>query len=252
MKKEYNIQEPNQDQNIIETEHNTLFIEEIPTIYEPVSVSSPDGDEIPGMYQAIEGYTLYKLFLGDFMEQNTGNHKIIHTLQKGNFNDLVELHISSQGGDTLELMELYNILNSKYNGIVTTYLNYGYSAGALAFLFGQERIVYEHSDFMIHSYSAGLGGKREDLLNQMVHQDIQITKFFEKILGEYFTKEELQKINDGKDYWLNSIEMLERGIATAIIIDGEYYTKDEYLEKINPVPKKTKKPKKSKKKTDNK
>jgi ATP-dependent protease ClpP protease subunit len=165
-------------------------------------------------------------------------------LQQNEQNDYLEIYISSLGGEYTELLDFYNTINTNYN-YVTTFLNYGYSAGALAFLFGQERIVYEHSEWMIHSYSTGVGGKREDMLNHVNFMDKQILKFFDTLLAPYFSKKEINKINKGKDFWLDSDEMLKRGIATGILKNGEYTSREDY---INPKKKKTKEKKAKKEK----
>ncbi len=237
---------PQEDEKVIKTDNNTLFVEEKPPIFEPL-IDHESNQPIPGIFEEHQGYTLYKLFLGDFMEESTGNHSIINKLQQGNpMTDVVELHISSYGGDMAELLELYNTLNSMYTETCSTFLNFGYSAGALAFLFGSERIVYEHSDWMIHSYSGGTFGKRDDMLTHIKHSDKMITKFFNKILGPYFTKKELRNINRGDDFWMDAEEMIKRGIATGIIIDGVYSTRDDYLDILDP--KRVKKREKAEKK----
>ena len=226
--------------NVIETDYHTLFMDEKPQIFK--QMHDEDNKPITGIYEESPSYKHFKLFFGDFMEPATGTHKIINELQKNEAHDFLEIFISSYGGEYNELVEFYNTINTNY-GYVTTFLNYGYSAGALAFLFGTERIVYEHSEFMIHSYSTGVGGKREDLLNHVNFQDKQILTFFDKMLKPYFTKKEIKKINKGKDFWVNSKEMLERGIATGIIVEGVYMSREDYL---NP-PKKVKKSEKVKK-----
>ena len=223
---------PSMDENTIETEYNTLFIEEVPTTFEPIV---QDGVPMENIYEKIDGYKKFKLFMGDFSEMGTGTFKILNKLQSGNpLTDSVELHISSYGGSIAELLETYNVLNSMYPEAVTTFLNYGYSAGAMAFLFGTNRIVYENSDFMVHSYAGGSYGKREDMLNHIDHQDKQVTKFLDSQLSPYFTKKEIKKINNGKDYWMNSEEMIKRGIATGIIINGEYKTREDMLDVYDP------------------
>jgi len=234
--------------NKIESLNNTLYIEETPETFEQVQV---EGEFVDGLYSPVGGYKLYKLFVGDFEEDQTGMHDIINELQKGKPNDLLELHISSYGGDITELLNLYNIVNSMYKNNCDTFLNFGYSAGAIAFLLGANRTVFEHSNWMIHSYSGLIGGKRDDMLTYMNHQDQRLTNFFQKMLSPYFTKKEIKKISKGKDIWLDSEEMIERGIATGIIVEGEYYEREEYLDVLHPerVKKREKKAKKLEKAT---
>ena len=232
--------------NSIYADNHTLFIEKIPASAYPVVDES--GEVIEGVFKEGPEYTIYKLFIGDFLETGNGVQRILAELQKAQPNDTLEFHISSRGGSVDELLEIYNICDTIFHNRVTCYCNYGYSAGAMAFLFGKERLVYEHSDWMMHSYTAGFGGKRQDLLDHLEHEDKKLKKFFNQLLKPYFTKKELKKIQEGKDFWLNSEEMLKRGIATHIMIKGEVLTAEEYLKMIRS----NKKPLKNKNKKKNK
>ena len=217
--------------NVIESDSHTLISVDVPA--EMVPVQNEDGNIIQGIYQDQPALTLHKLFLGDFDDESKhGVHKIINKLQESKQTDILELHISGHGGYISEGLSFFNVINSLFKDRSTAYLSYGYSMNALAFLFANERIVYEHSEIMFHTYSAGFGGKRDDILSQIEHTDKHLQKFFQKILSPYFDSEEVQAMGNSKDYWLNSHEMLVRGIATGIIMEGEYFTKDQYFEKF--------------------
>lgn len=215
--------------NTIESEFHTLFMEEIPVSFNQLILEDGPVDDI---FEKVGGYNIYKLFLGVFDDIGKGTQKLINKLQQSNHTAL-ELHISSEGGSFDELVEYYDVVSSYFSG-VTSFLSFGYSAGAIAFLFGEERVVYEHSSWMTHSYAGGAYGKRDDMLTQLKHSDDRIQKFFDKMLSPYFSKKEMKKMAQGKDYWMNSEQMLERGIATSIIIDGESLSAQEYLENLYP------------------
>jgi ATP-dependent protease ClpP protease subunit len=218
------------DNNIIETSNHTLIIEDIKDRFEPMNIDFEE-DEPLDVYERISGFTLYKLYMGNFESNNAENFRLFDKLRAADQGSSLEVHVSSDGGNFYELVEFYNLLKPKFNSI-TTFLNRGYSAGSMMFLLGDNRIVYEHSDMMCHSYTGVSYGKREDMLNQTLHQDKMITNFFDKMYSPYFTKKEIKKMNKGQDFWMNSQEMLKRGIATGIILDtGEYKTRDEYLGK---------------------
>jgi len=216
--------------NIIESDTHTLISVEQPA--EMLPLMGEDGSILQGIYQEQPQFTLYKLYLSDFEDESRhGLHKIISKLQEANPEDVLELHIAGHGGYISEGLAFYNLISSLFRGRTSAYLTYGYSMNALAFLFADERIVYEHSEIMFHTYSAGFGGKRDDILSQIAHTDKHLQKFFKKILSPYFSEEEIQSMGSNKDFWLNSHEMLVRGIATGIIIDGEYLSRDDYFKK---------------------
>jgi ATP-dependent protease ClpP protease subunit len=215
------------DGKTIETSCHSLYIEDTPDKFEQLDAENPDMQNI---YERIPGGNVYKLYIGNFESHQSENFKIFNKLREASPDDLVEIYISSDGGSFYEILDFYNCIKPKFSNIIT-FLNRGYSAGSLMFLIGEERVVYEHSDFMVHSYSSVMSGKRQDMLDQTLHQDKMITNFFNKMYKPYFTKKELKKINKGQDFWLNSDEMLKRGIATGIIKDTGEYVVNEKIEK---------------------
>ena len=219
------IEELEVSDNTIETSCHSLFIEDIPDKFEHIPMEK---DEPQNIYERIEGGKKYKLFIGNFESTPRENFRIFNKLQEAEPNSLLEIFISSDGGNFYEILDFYNVIKPKF--FVTTFLSRGYSAGSLMFLIGDDRIIYEHSDFMVHSYTSVTSGKRQDLLDRTYHQDKIITRFFNKVYKPYFTKKELKKIDKGQDFWMDSEEMLKRNIATGIILDdGNYLTRDEYL-----------------------
>jgi ATP-dependent protease ClpP protease subunit len=82
---------------------------------------------------------------------------------------------------------------------------------------------------MVHSWSGGYGGKRDDVLRHIEHEDKRLDKLTVDLLKPYFSKKEIRKIQSGKDFWLDHKEMLKRDIATHIMIDGEVKTAEEYI-----------------------
>ncbi len=221
-----------ESENVIYGDNHTLFIEELPVMMEPVR--DEEGKIVEKYFEQTGGYNLYKLFIGDFSEQGHGLQRIINKLQGAKPEDALELHISSHGGFVHELLELYNLIDTVFYKSVVTYCNHGYSAGAMASLLGEERVVYEHSDWMMHSYSGGFIGKRDDMLTHLEHEDKRLQKFFNNIMSPYFTKKELKKMQKGKDFWMSSEEMIDRGIATHIMVKGEVMPGFMYMEELYP------------------
>ena len=222
--------------NEIFAQHHSLFIEDKPRSME--SLRDEDGKIIEGFYEESGGFKVYKLFLGDFSETGNGMQRIINKLQQADPDDVLEFHIASNGGSVDELVQLYNLVNTMFHDRISTFASHAYSAGAWAFLMGAERVAYEHTSFMLHSYAGGFGGKRQDLLDHMDHEDRRLNSFLMGTLTDYFSAKELKKMNKGKDYWLNTEEMCERNIATHVLKNGIVYTAAEYLEELHPKRKK--------------
>jgi ATP-dependent protease ClpP protease subunit len=219
-------------ENEVYGQQHSLFVEERPRTMEPLR--DEEDKIVEGYYEEHGGYKIYKLFLGDFSETGNGIQRIINKLQGAGPDDVLEFHIASRGGEVDELVQFYNLCNTMFHGRVTTFANHAYSAGAWAFLMGTDRIAYEHTSFMLHSYAGGFGGKRQDLLDHMEHEDRRLNTFLMGTLKDYFSKKELKKMNKGKDFWMNTEEMCERGIATHVLKDGDVLSAEEYLELKHP------------------
>ena len=106
--------------------------------------------------------------------------------------------------------------------------------GALTFCMGDKRVVTLRSDLMFHDYSGGVGGKGGEIETRIKHSSKHLRKFFKDVIlkGDFLTKKEFSQMLIGKDFWFNHKEMLKRGIATHILIDGEEMTAKKYLKSI--------------------
>ena len=208
----------------------------------PVEFKTVEEITDSNIFEQIPGFTVYKLFIGDFGGDVIGMQRIINKLQEAGPEDMLEIHIASDGGEVDDLIQLYNLCNSVFYKRVVTYVSHAYSAGAWTFLMGNERVLYEHSSLMWHSYSGGFGGKRQDLLDRVEHEDARLERFLMGTLSPYFSKKEIRKMNKGKDYWVTTMEACQRGICTHVLKDGKVITAKDYI-----TPKKTKKTKKTKK-----
>lgn len=212
----------NNEKKLNSTEH-TLFKKKI---------QSSEKASKKGLYKKIPGYTQYRFFVNDFMECERGLHEIYNELWNAGENDTLELRINSNGGMVNEGAQFYSIIKNKFNGRTTTILdNKGYSMGALTFLFGNERVVTERADLMLHDYSGGVVGKGGEIQARNEHTQVFIRDFFKKILLEtgYLSKKEFDNMLIGQDFWMSIDELCERGMATHVLVNGKNIKAHDYL-----------------------
>ncbi len=189
-------------------------------------------DREKNLYEITPKHRLYRIYIGRFFEQKRGLHSVFNELKAAKESDRLEFIINSGGGFINEGMQFYNLIQEKFIGRTTAYLdNYGYSMGALLFCMANKRVVYPYSDFMFHTYSSVLGGKGSDIKNRFEHSDKKIKRFFKNIIVKqgFLSKEEFKKMLLGHDYWMDTKELCRRGIATHVIVDGQELTAKEYL-----------------------
>lgn len=230
MKEEDDIREYLKNKNsAITSTHHSLFIKEILPNAESV------GDDLE-LYRLTPEYNEYTLYLGNFDESNRGLHELLHTLRDASASDELKIIVHSYGGSVDEGKQLYNIINDTFLHKTTTVLDTaGYSMGALAFCMGDERIIYEHSTLMFHDYSGGSIGKGGEIESQVIHTSQSVRNFFYSIVipNNFLTAEEFEAMLIGQDFWMDSIEMCERGIATHIMVHNNKVLSEHYLRHLD-------------------
>lgn len=84
------------------------------------------------------------------------------------------------------------------------------AAGAIA-LACDEWEVDEMSSLMVHTGAFSPGwGKSQDVVASAVHQDRMVTKFIRNTYTGFLTETEILQVIDGKEFWFEGDELVER------------------------------------------
>jgi len=157
---------------------------------------------------------IYDLYVKEFNIDEIGHANIINKLKTLNAKDILNVHISSSGGNSYLLIEYINILQ-RTTATVNGFLNYGYSSGALLFGACNNRFHYEYSELMYHTFSHGLYGKSQEISSYINNSE----KIMHKMMQKFYiglTKAEFKKLTNGKDFWLNTDDMIKRNISELV------------------------------------
>lgn len=173
---------------------------------------------------------IYQLNIGSFDHDEGELNAIINRLEASNENDSIIISISSSGGYVHELNLLENIINTRFYGRITTILNsFGYSCGALMFLIGDERIIYENSSLMFHDASMGIFGKHSDIKSQINFNGEYFDYYLKTKLRPFLNTEEIDRLFRGEEFWLNALEMCKKNIATHVNFFGADFPAETYI-----------------------
>jgi ATP-dependent protease ClpP protease subunit len=234
---------PQQDDGIkiVESQHHTLFVQDMEPEHKEFKIQD-DGEEFTAIREIVPKHKHYTLYISEFAHQSNQLHKILYELRKADEFDTLELRIMSDGGLVSEGITLYNSMRELFNGRSLTFLDStGFSMGAMLFSLGDERISYEDSSLMFHTFSSGYMGKGQELKSYVDFETTHFDRFFrQKIVSKGFlTNEEYEQMKIGKDFWFDSYEMAKRGICTHVIVSGyrldneafiEYHDQDEDID----------------------
>lgn len=205
--------------------------------------------------KVIKTHTLY---LDDSIKADTDINGLINTLRSAGKEDKLVVRICSPGGAVHVANRFKTIMKSDFHGRTTTILDpYGASACADLFLDGDVRIIYPYSYIMFHNFSAGAWGKGREILSRVGFYNNFFSKLMQRDYGPYFTKDEIEDLFKGADFYFDAEEMCRRGIATKVDVNGTLIDAKKYLKSLEPkaitkkpATKKTAKPAKTVKASD--
>jgi len=174
----------------------------------------------------------YRLFVGPFSNQDPEFHNILNELYNADKDSVLELKIMSPGGEVIECQQITNLMQNKFKDNTVAYIeSHASSAGAYVFASADKRIIYWNSRIMFHNYSGGYQGDYHKIKTRIDFDSKHIIGFIESA-KRFFTEKEWNKLINGKEYWFTAKEMLERGLATHIILEGVEYDRKKGLKKL--------------------
>lgn len=182
--------------------------------------------------KVIKTHTLY---LDDSIKADTDINGLINTLRSAGKEDKLVVRICSPGGAVHVANRFKTIMKSDFHGRTTTILDpYGASACADLFLDGDVRIIYPYSYIMFHNFSAGAWGKGREILSRVGFYNNFFSKLMQRDYGPYFTKDEIEDLFKGADFYFDAEEMCRRSIATKVDVNGTLIDAKKYLKSLEP------------------
>lgn len=221
----------------LESERHTLYVEEVELTQHPIEIDIQMAEGSEGYQNNIKSYfeepahKKYTLYINEFEEESRGLHDLFQKLREGDVNDTLDVRIHSPGGYISELQCFHNIFKEIFCNRVTTYLdNFGYSCGGFIFLMGDNRVAYEHSELMLHQASYGSFGAMNSVKSHVEFSQKRLERFIYRILGQFMTNDEISDMLNGKDFWLDVDDMVERNMVHVVVVDGISLDVEAYKE----------------------
>lgn len=216
-----------------------------PLVPRPGSTTAGENSIACGSHGMVEQTVTTKtltLQIGGFLNKTEDIHELLATLYKENKNTTkIEMLISSYGGQLDELMQMVNILSlfkHRSAGILST----AQSAGALIWLSVpyEHRYLFPYSNIMIHNYSTWYVGKPNKIKDEFKHDARTCGVLIKNYTFQYLTKKERKAFEDGKEVYLNDMDILKRDMCPNIKVDGKMMKYKDYKSYIRDIEKKWK------------
>lgn len=149
-------------------------------------------------------------YILDQIDEPALYNELCHALRTAERGDTCTLHINTPGGMIDSAVMIIDAIKAS-KAKVTAYLTGTVaSAGTLITMACDNIYVADHTSFMIHNYSGGLGGKGHELKARQEFMDKSLNTAFTSFYTGFLTDQEMKDVIDGKDMWMGKDEVLER------------------------------------------
>ena len=153
---------------------------------------------------------------------------IVYTLEQPGLRT-VNVVLNTYGGSWDTAIMLYSMLKAMQSTtfIKTVGISSVYSAGAIIFMAGNERLASYYTDFLIHITRIATPYESSTNSLNYVNKHLDTAKRVMKdIFGKYLSRDEISLITEAStDFYMNEMQALERGIVTYV----GFVHPDDYL-----------------------
>lgn len=134
-----------------------------------------------------------------------------YTLTTARSYETINIYINCPGGVVDTAFYLFNAIKECKAKTIAHLSGTVASGGTIITMACDEIVIAPFTQFMIHNYSAhGISGKGHEIKDYVKFNDAELNKAFTEIYGSFLTDKEINEIIDGKDYWLNKQDVLDR------------------------------------------
>ena len=153
---------------------------------------------------------IYDLYLTGPIEDAKQYQDWNQMMRSATENDIIYIHINSGGGEMFTAIQLMRSMQETQACVVASVEGMCMSAATLLFLTADICEISEHSHFMFHTYSSGNWGKGHEQLASVQADDKWARHLFNVAYKGFLDPKEIEKIIDGKDFWMNPNEVEKR------------------------------------------
>jgi ATP-dependent Clp protease protease subunit len=132
------------------------------------------------------------------------------TIRAAGENDVVKIHINSPGGDLNTSIQLIRAMNECKGTIVASVEGECISAATMILMHADMIEISDYSIFMFHNYSGGAIGKGGEIYDKVTFEKPWIESIMRDCYANFLTDDEIERMLDGKDYWMTGDEVLDR------------------------------------------
>jgi ATP-dependent protease ClpP protease subunit len=153
---------------------------------------------------------IHEFYLSGVIESADAYIQWFDTIRHAGSNDAIKIYINSYGGDINTAIQMLRILNDTEATVIVSIEGACMSAATMVLMVADSVEVSPHSQIMFHNYSGGTIGKGSDMHSQIEFERMWSIKLMNGVYEDFLSKEEIQKLLDGSDLWMDGDEVVKR------------------------------------------
>lgn len=122
----------------------------------------------------------------------------------------VRIRLNNGGGDIDSMLSIIDSMKRCQSEIVGVLSGTVASAATMIALHCDKLEVADYTSWLTHYYSGGFRGKGNEIKAKHDFEMVEIPEMFKQIHKDFLTEDEINRVIDGKDIWLNKEQILER------------------------------------------
>lgn len=158
----------------------------------------------------IKGKETIDVYLTEHIAEPATYNELVSILNNAKPYQTVNLYINNGGGAVDSAIFIRDAIQMSEANVIAHLSGTVASAATVIALSCDDIVTAPYLAFMIHNYSSGMQGKGHELKAYQTFMDRELTRAFRDIYRGFLTDEEMEKVLDGQDIWLNEFEVSER------------------------------------------
>jgi ATP-dependent Clp protease protease subunit len=132
------------------------------------------------------------------------------TIRHASEHDIIKIHVNSIGGNLNTALQLMRCIDESQATVICSVEGECMSAATMVIMRADMVEISKHSVFMFHNYSGGTIGKGGEMYEKITFEKPWIEGIMRDVYDDFLSEDEIDKILDGKDIWMNGDEVMER------------------------------------------
>lgn len=153
---------------------------------------------------------IHEFYLSGEIDSPENYIEWIQTIRHATSMDVIKIYINSPGGRIDTTIQLLRALSETHASVIASVEGTCASAATMIFLQADNFEVSEYSTFLFHTYSGGILGKGNEIHSQSIFERKWSTNMMRKIYDGFLTQEEINRVIDGHDIWMDGSEVIKR------------------------------------------